>query len=327
MKKIYYLSAILAVCACMVSCADDGEGIGSPLDIYNDYDLPQSGASDAANQRILNYYDKYGSFVLYDFTNKDAMWVMNTGVASSGGREYIATTGDPANVDAMLDYIEEIWLDYFPDDFLKKGGMPYKIFLADSVYMKRDWGDGNIKKTAYNYYINGNSIIIAGLNKVSTMTEYEKSTRKAELFNAMWTYYKSNGLIDDPEEFYAGTDYTTKPTMTYGMGPDGYYQWFYTQDDLDALRNRGFIPNYSAYGYNVYSEIYVKYSDAYDTWTNVAESTIKANDYNYYLAQIMKATDEEAAELLKYPAVAKKWNFLIDHYKESVGVDLRAMSK
>ena len=54
---------------------------------------------------------------------------------------------------------------------------------------------------------------------------------------------------------------------------------------------------------------------------------IKANDYKYYLDQIMQATDEEAAEFLKYPAVATKWNFLVDHYKETVGIDLRALGK
>ncbi len=327
MKKIYYMTAIAAVCACMASCADDGEGIGSPLEIYNDYDLPQSGASDAANQRILNYYEKYGSYVLYDFTNKDAMWVMNTGNASSGGREYYATTGDPANVDAMLNFIEDIWLNYFPEDFLKKGGMPYKVFLADSVYMQRDYGNGYIAKYTYNYYMNGNSVIIGGMNKIPTMTEYEKSSIKAELFSALWSYYKGKGLVDDPDEFYAETDYTTPPTMSYVLGPYGYYQYEYTQDDLDALRNRGFIPNYSAYGYSAYQEIYYQYSASNSSWTYSTETQLKTNDYNYYLAQIMKATDEEAAEFLKYPAVAKKWNFLIDHYKETVGIDLRSLNK
>ena len=321
------MMGILAVSACLFSCANDGEDIGSPLEIYKDYDLPQSGASDAANQRILNYYDKYGSFVLYDFTNKDAMWVMSTGNASSGGREYITTLGDPANVDAMLDYIEDIWLKYFSEDFLKKGGMLYRVFLADSLYMQRDFGDGNIMKTPTNYMINGDALIIAGMNVISELTDAEKKARKLELINALWNYYKGKGLVDNPEEFYAGTDYITPPHMSYEIGDYGYGEWVYTDEDLETLRNRGFIPDYNTYGYSKYSEIFMQYSETTTSWSNTNEAAIKANDYKYYLDQIMQATDEEAAEFLKYPAVATKWNFLVEHYKETVGIDLRALGK
>ena len=321
------MMGILVVSACLFSCANDGEDIGSPLEIYKDYDLPQSGASDAANQRILNYYDKYDSFVLYDFTNKDAMWVMSTGNASSGGREYITTLGDPANVDAMLDYIEDIWLKYFSEDFLKKGGMLYRVFLADSLYMQRDFGDGNIMKTPTNYMINGDALIIAGMNVISELTDAEKKARKLELVNALWNYYKGKGLVDNPEEFYAGTDYITPPHMSYEIGDYGYGEWVYTDEDLETLRNRGFIPDYNTYGYSKYSEIFMQYSETTTSWSNTNEAAIKANDYKYYLDQIMQATDEEAAEFLKYPAVATKWNFLVDHYKETVGIDLRALGK
>ncbi len=45
--------------------------------------------------------------------------------------------GETHYVDEMLDYIHEIWLQFFPDDFLKKGGLPYRVFLADSIYWDR----------------------------------------------------------------------------------------------------------------------------------------------------------------------------------------------
>lgn len=327
MKKIIYLVGCIVLSSYLFSCAGDGEDIGEPLVISEDYELPQSGASASANQRIVNYYEKYGSFILYNFTNEDAMWVMETGVASSGGREYYTTLGDPANVDAMLDYIEEIWLNYFPEDFLRKGGLPYRVFLADSVYMQRDYGGGQIYKYPSNYLIKGDALIIAGMNSVKDMSEYEKTTRKAELFNAMWDYYKSKGLVTDPEAFYAETDYVTKPQMSYALNDYGYYSWIYTEEDLAALRNRGFIPKYSAYGYSVYNEIYNKYSETSDSWSYSTTEAIKANDYSYYFSQIMKASDETVDEFLKYPAVAKKWNCLIDYYKETIGIDLRAMSK
>lgn len=101
------------------------------------------------------------------------------------------------------------------------------------------------------------------------------------------------------------------------------YQYEYTPEQLDALRNRGFIPNYSQYGYTVYSEIYMKYSETSDSWSY---NDPRANDFNYYIAQILNATDEQAAEFLKYETVATKWNIILDYYKDNYGIDLRAIA-
>ena len=104
-KTIRNTLFIMALCTGIAACAGDGEEIGAPIEITPEYELPQKGASDAANARILNYYNKYGSYVVYDFSNKDAWWLQVTGNSQSGGRTYHATTGDFSNVDAMLDYI------------------------------------------------------------------------------------------------------------------------------------------------------------------------------------------------------------------------------
>ncbi len=321
-KTIRNTLFIMALCTGIAACAGDGEEIGAPIEITPEYELPQKGASDAANARILNYYNKYGSYVVYDFSNKDAWWLQVTGNSQSGGRTYHATTGDFSNVDAMLDYIEDIWLKYFSDDFLKKGGMPYRVFLADSVYMKRDWDDGTFMITTQNYAINGNGLIIGGMNQVSTMDATTKKARKIELFTALWAYYRAQGLLSIPNEFYAETDYVTKPTMTKGQ-----WGYEYTADDIAALRNRGFMPKYSQYGYSVYDEIYMKYSDTYDTWNGKSDNDIRILDYDYYMTQILNATDEAVADYLAYPAVKKKWDCLINFYKTNYSIDLRAIAK
>lgn len=322
MKKTFRnIIFAVALCAGFAACADDGEDIGAPLDITPDYVLPQKGASDAANARIMEYYNKYGSYVIYDFNNKDAWWTQIAG-SNDKSRQYFATTGDFSNVDAMLDYINDIWLKYFTDDFLKKGGMPYRVFLADSVYIKRDWGDGTFMVSPMNYSINGNSLIIGGMNNIPTMDPATKSTRKIELFTALWSYYRGQALIDIPEEFYASTDYVTKPSMTKSG-----WSYVYTDDDLSALRNRGFIPKYSQWGYSVYNEIYMKYSDTYDTWSNATVENRKSNDYDYYMSQILNASDEQVAGYLSYPAIKAKWDCLVNYYKTQYGIDLRALSK
>ena len=127
-------------------------------------------------------------------------------------------------------------------------------------------------------------------------------------------------MLTTPTEFYTVSDYTTKPEMTYNPTT---YSYEYTPEQLEALRNRGFIPNYSQYGYSVYNEIYMKYSETNDTWSS---SDPRSNDFNYYIAQILNATDEEAAEFLKYETVATKWNIILDYYKDNYGIDLRAIA-
>ncbi|MEI3423419.1 MAG: hypothetical protein V8R91_21515 [Butyricimonas faecihominis] len=81
--------------------------------------LPQGDASDEANARIQDIFDTYGSYVLYNYTYKDAFWTQTSaGVPES--QVYVAKMGETRYVDAMLDYIHDIWLQFFPDDFLKK---------------------------------------------------------------------------------------------------------------------------------------------------------------------------------------------------------------
>lgn len=102
--------------------------------------------------------------------------------------------------------------------------MPYRVFLADSIYLDRGWG-----KTLYNYRVNGNALIIGGMNEdLTAMDAVTKRTRKNELLGAMWDYYIAQGLLNAPDEFYKDTDYENAPALPL----DG--------ENLEAYRKRGF---------------------------------------------------------------------------------------
>ena len=90
------------------------------------------------HNRIQQIFDTYTSYVLYNYTEKDAFWTQAS--ADGSAQTYRVTMGETRYVDAMLDYIQDIWLQFFPEEFLKKGGMPYRVFLADSIYWDRGWG-------------------------------------------------------------------------------------------------------------------------------------------------------------------------------------------
>ena len=307
----------------LTSCVSDGEDIGAPIEITADYDLSQGGASDADKARIKDLYDKYGSYFLYDVSYKDAMWKQVAGAANESA--YKITMGNPANVGAYLDYLNDIWLKYFPYSFLKSGGIPYMVVMADTLSRVKDYGSGGIYYYRQQYLIVGNTIILPGMNSVSEMSDATKRTNKVAILTALWSYYRAQSVIGVPEEFFTNTDYTTPPTMSDTI-QYGYRSYYYSDSDLDALRNRGFLPNYSQYGYSVYNEIFMRFSETSTSWASSSTETIRNNDYNYYMAQIFNATDEQVAAYLKYPAIKRKWDTLINYYKDNYGIDLRKIA-
>ena len=309
----------MALSAILPSCSKDVP-IGDPIDINTGYTLPQEGASEEDNARIMDIYENWGSYVLYRIDPDDIFWQQISGNASSGGRVNKYTEGDPAYVGDMLDYLDKVWWQYFPDSFMQTGGAPYRIYIVEEYYVERDFGGGDIQKYPADYFIGDNFIILAGMSSVASLDEAALKSRKIALITALWSEYVSSGILTTPSEFYTVSDYTTRPEMTYNPTT---YQYEYTPEQLDALRNRGFIPNYSQYGYTVYSEIFMKYSETSDSWSY---NDPRANDFNYYIAQILNATDEQAAEFLKYETVATKWNIILDYYKDNYGIDLRAIA-
>ena len=322
----YYIITLLSLLSVvgLTSCVSDGEDIGRPLETTPDYDISQGGASEADKARLKELHDKYGSYFLYDVSYKDAMWKQEAGAAHESN--YKITMGNPANVGAFLDYLNDIWLKYFPDSFLKNGGIPYKVVMADTLSLVKDYGSSGIYYYPQPYLIVGNTIILPGMNDVAKMSESTRQANKLSILTALWDYYRAQGVIGVPEEFFANTDYKTPPTMsdTDQWGSRSYY---YSDSDLDALRNRGFLPKYSQYGYSVYNEIFMRYSATSTTWANSSEQSIRNNDYNYYMSQIFNATDEQAEAFLKYPAIKAKWDVLINYYKDNYGIELRKIAK
>lgn len=301
MKKIIFI--IVCLWGLGVSCSEDTK-IGTPDEILPDYVLPQGDASDEANDRIQDIYDTYGAYVLYNYSSKDAFWTQ-TAVGGSA-QIYVIKLGETRYVDEMLDYIHDIWLQFFPDEFLKKGGIPYRVFLADSIY----WDRSAISPgwyTCYNQRINGNSVSIAGMNKdLSGMSASIKKARKNELISTMWDYYIAQGLLNVPDEFYKDTDYEKIPALPSG-----------SEEALEAYRKRGFLP--SAYYGETPSEWF---------WGDYAWTQAKENDLKSFMFHLRERTDAEVAWFLnnpEYELIQKKWNILIDYYKKEFGIDIRKM--
>ena len=323
MKTFNIIYGITAAFVCltaafsMSSCSKDVP-IGDPVTINAGYDLPQTGASDEDNARIMDIYEKWSSYVLYDVDSTDVYWEQIAGTASSGGVVYRFVEGDPQYVGDMLDYLDDIWWHYFSDEFLQSGGIPFRVYLVEEYYYYRDWGSSGVSPNYYmDYYmVDDNAIIISGMSQVASYDEDTKRTKKRALVSELFQSWISRGLLGTPEEFYTISDYTNEPdveivydseTMTSAFPPE----------DIEELRTRGFIPKY-ANPYSPYNEL-LTYSGQ---WTS-GYFDPSSNDFDYYISQIFNATDETVAEFLKYDAVATKWNIILDYYKDNYDIDLR----
>lgn len=302
MKRITFILACIFAFAA-AGCKDDVE-IGQPLNIDNDYTLPQGDASQADNDRIQQLYDKYGSYFLYNYTQKDVFWTQYT---SSGNiSAYVATLGDTQYVGPMLTLLYDVWLQFFPDSFLKKGGIPYRVFIANQVYWDRSTPASPGWYIQYTFKVTGKSVAFAGMNEsLLTMTPATKLARKNEWVKAMWDYYVANGFLDVPNAFYEVSNYVTQPTTPINAANPA---------NVEAYRQRGFLPS----GYNTVTNAPTEWMTSAYMWT-----TAKSNDLGSYMFNLLQRTDEQMAPYLTYEPIRKKWDILVNHYKNKYGIDIR----
>ena len=301
---------IIACAALIYSCARDAE-IGAPLPVEPEYTLPQAGAPQAVNDKIVKLFNDYGSYFLYDLTQKDFEWSPATGVANSQVDSIVL--GNPVHVGPLLDFLEIIWLHHIPENMKKGEGIPYRVFLVDEIKRRRagtGWPAG-MEFLYYNYKATGKSLAFAGVNEAfGQMTAAEKTTRKNELVGAIFDYYASIGLISFPDAFYTISNYTTNPTTT----PVNVN----FPDRVEAYLQAGFLP--SSYGTTSPFNPNYWLSNAY-MWTNA-----KSNDFNSFRAHLFQRTDEQMAPYLAYPLIKQKFDLLVDHFMNEYGIDVRGIA-
>lgn len=286
MKKISICFGIM-LSYCLMACSgnDDVESIRPWTE---EIVLPQ-GKSDA-DDRIVDYYEKFGTYILYDYTYLDFNYEV--------GGIYEYKLPDPVYVGDMLDLLEEIWFDLYPVDFHKKY-MPLKIMLAD--YLISNYYVSPTEYVSQEYFIlSANRYCFAlgfcsdTLKKISPATKCEW---KNAVHSTLWGYY-SGGVIEFPEEFFAVSDYSRGAEMD--------------PSSEDYTRNRGFLAD--QYG-TEWSVIYADYETGLLSYKNMDVST--------FLQGMVTKTTTDWEEDLKYPLVKQKYDILRNWIQETFGFDLQ----
>lgn len=290
MKKILFFA--ITILSTWTSCSDDKE-LGTDIPFVGSYQLPQG--KSPADDRIVELFNKYGSYFLYEYTQEDFNWTQ----VSFSSNNYTAILGNPAYAGDWLDVIERIWLDFYPTDFLAKN-LPYRIFMADSI--KR------ITKSRtfiYEAYRSTNTMAIAGLNeKVGSLSKSAEKSMKNILQQVFADYLVNSHLVEAPDEFYAVSDYAKAAA------------WAANTDN--SPRERGFLPDITD------EEQWNYVNDFWCQHSNIS----RTDDLKHYVTNMVShaETEEDSWALyLTYPLIKKKHDILQKHFLEKYGIDLQAI--
>ncbi|QJB32182.1 hypothetical protein HF324_12600 [Chitinophaga oryzae] len=304
MKHILMIPCLC--CMILLSCKKD-VSIGPPTAVPLDYALPQGDAPKEANDKIQALYDKYGSFFLYKFTQKDFIWVPSTGGANS--KIDTAVLGNPVYTMDMLNFLDDIWLKFLPEDFKKNKGIPYRVMMADTIKQYRPGYPPGREYLYFDYKVVDKSITFAGMNaSLRTMTAAEKIAKKNILIGVIWNYYIQNGILNIPSAFYEVSDYVTYPVSPINAANPA---------NVEAFRQRGFLPA----SYNAVTGAPSEWYYGTFSWSGA-----KPSDIASYILAVTTRTDAQMQPFLAYPLIKQKFDLLVNHFKSRYNIDVRAIA-
>lgn len=275
------------------SCADNDDDLGIIQVPNTEYVLPQ-GKNTEADKTIVSLYEKYNTYFLYEFTEKDFQW-SQVNAGSLDDASYRFDPISPEKVSALLEAIQKGWLDFYPENFLKKS-LPFKVLLAENVQTEERTFDWDTWGYVYKWgnkpsrHI-ANQMAIGNISEPwAEMSADEKRAFKSYVQTDFLLFCIEQGLVEIPDEFYAVSDYSIK------MG------WDATSADA---REAGFV-------YDPHAEL---------EWS-VDGTITKSADVDAFVASLVYRTDSEWADDLKYDYVKRKYDILVSAF-ESAGIDMK----
>lgn len=222
----YNLLVSVVVMSLFSACSDDIVMDESLKEVG--YKLVQ-GEPGSLDAMIYDVYERYGTYVLYDFAEQDihqewkTKWNKWYSPVKKGNEEYAKK---------MLAFVQKEILDGYTDDFVRTN-LVYRIFLVDSLcksyeYAKDDlvnvlnkehgWVISNVGSSLDNWEKSDWINLKNELTSIFTLSFYEAASVKPTQFIALRKQGFSIGkIVKDPEEQYDDYQYT--------FYKEGYVRW------------------------------------------------------------------------------------------------------
>ncbi|MGN6420074.1 MAG: putative zinc-binding metallopeptidase [Pseudobacter sp.] len=239
MKLNFYIVCVFVL---LVSSCKKEEKL-QPSEESQGYVLPQG--NNDFDKTIGQYFDKYGSYLLYKFSDRDAYWTpsgwKNTRyneATKAWTTGFLVKPAEEPFIAKQLNLIQACWFDYYSDEFLKTF-LPAKILLCaavDSSSLKYDFSTTPTTVTVINKPVGAwfnldNISVNYGSVAVENMTALDSGTFIYKVNNMFMRNIFGRKPIEPPADFVKVTSYatnfTTQPaaydagaiTNYYGSGP------------------------------------------------------------------------------------------------------------
>ncbi len=285
MKRIIQYLKVLFIGVYM-GCSGDGE-IGNIEPLTPDYELPQGKSS--ADNRIVEIYDQYRSYILYEYADKDVYY--DDGIDET---RIAYQLPDPKYVEGMMDLLDKIWFNIYSEKFHRQT-LPYQIFLAKEIHKL---SDGEVVSEEF-VYSGANSFIIGKCNEnLNEITEEEIREYKNTLQVKLWAYLKQYAYIDFPEEFFEVSDYSKVAIIEDKTSPD-------------YARARGFVEGYQRTR-NWYTQLLYP-----------ANAIDKDIDVITFIECMVTRSAEEWKDDLTWPLVKEKYDILRNWMQKHYSFDIQ----
>lgn len=256
------------------------------------YDLPQG--NHPYDTAIVNFYNTYGSFILYKWTAADFLYGL-TGQAFGG--EIIAYPADTNYVAQGMSFLHANLLDLYPAAFLKQT-MPWRILLGsqiDSILITTSdsaWAPPN-RDTILNIHITS----VSGFRQITFcqvdsalpgLSAARAAQARGWLNSAWWQQAIGNKVLERPDTFDTVTDY----------------------NNLNQFNNlaEGVLV------YHTNGTLNTAASDFVDYIQMITSTNYQQIDSTWFSPQ----TDTQGR-------IKEKYNIIVQYYLSKYGVDLQAI--
>ncbi|MGE8426993.1 MAG: hypothetical protein ACN6O7_03915 [Sphingobacterium sp.] len=198
--KIYFYG--LALLGFLLGCKKDAPL--EPSEIKLPYSLPQG--NHAYDTRIVNFYEKYKTFILYQFTDADFRWNFSNNI------QYSAEQADPAHVETALNFYDRELFAYYSPAFLNTM-LPYKILLCKNIRYIMSTDEipvySDVARTQSHIAF---SNVDAGWGSFSVARKIDV---RGKLHGIFWASAIARGKIELAPEFIKGINYPSVGSWNY----------------------------------------------------------------------------------------------------------------
>lgn len=201
------------------SCSYDEDEL-TPSDKVSAFELPQG--SHDYDTTIQSFFDSYGVYLLYKFSDKDAYWTPSgwtngevTTEETDGKQGFLVSQADENYVGQQLNLLNEVWFSKVPES-ARKALLPTVILLCsevDDITMSWDFSSYPFKQVCspmpitahYNY---DNVAVSYGSAAVESLTDEQKIEISRDLMQT-WVEYLTDRKAAPSTEFSSSINYSS----------------------------------------------------------------------------------------------------------------------